>query len=271
VLKPRKSPPSPAVSEYLTRKQLIDDRITGAGWTIVPQQKFDPEKPLTAYDRCAVEEYPTANGPADYALCLNGHIAGIVEAKKLTLGPQNVLIQAERYSKGATQNSFQFRGFHVPFLYATNGEVIWHHDIRHELNRSRQIFGFHTPEALLEALTRNFEEGLATLAAPNDHPRIRPYQQDASAGIEKALAERKRQMLVAMATGTGKTFTLVNEIYRLMKSGGRQTGPLSRRPARPCCASRKSVRLIRSRARFKIQPDLRGLSPAVPYRRSRRR
>lgn len=220
MLKPRKSPPSPAVSEHLTRKQLIDHRITGAGWTIVPQQEFDPGKPLTAYNRCAIEEYPTANGPADYALCLNGHIVGIVEAKKLTLGPQNVLIQAERYSKGVTDNSFHFRGFHVPFLYATNGEVIWHHDVRHELNRSRQIFGFHTPEALLEALTRNFEEGLATLAAaPNDHSRIRPYQQEASAGIEKALAERKRHMLVAMATGTGKTFTLVNEIYRLMKSG----------------------------------------------------
>jgi type I restriction enzyme R subunit len=33
------------------------------------------------------------------------------------------------------------------------------------------------------------------------------------------LASRKRQMLVAMATGTGKTFTVVNEVYRLMKSG----------------------------------------------------
>ena len=54
---------------------------------------------------------------------------------------------------------------------------------------------------------------------PHDHPRLRPYQIEANAAIEKAIAERKRQMLVAMATGTGKTFTLVNQIYRLMKSG----------------------------------------------------
>ena len=54
---------------------------------------------------------------------------------------------------------------------------------------------------------------------PNQHPWLRPYQIDANAAIEEAIAERKRQMLVAMATGTGKTFTLVNEIYRLMKSG----------------------------------------------------
>ncbi len=54
---------------------------------------------------------------------------------------------------------------------------------------------------------------------PNDHPRLRPYQIEANDAIEKAIADRKRLMLVAMATGTGKTFTLVNEVYRQMKSG----------------------------------------------------
>ena len=211
---------SPAVSEHLTRKNLIDIRLTDSGWQILPQHKFDAAKPLVSYNRCAIEEYPTSNGPADYALSVNGHTIGVVEAKKLTLGPQNVLLQAERYSKGLPDNSFRFRGFRVPFLYSTNGEVIWHHDIRHELNRSRQISGFHTPEALLEALARNTEDDIAKLlATPNDHPKIRPYQQEASAGMDKAIAERKRHMLVAMATGTGKTFTLVNEIYRLIKSG----------------------------------------------------
>ena len=53
----------------------------------------------------------------------------------------------------------------------------------------------------------------------NEHTWLRPYQIDANAAIEQAIADRKRQMLVAMATGTGKTFTLVNEAYRLMKSG----------------------------------------------------
>src|SRR5256884_6242867 len=54
---------------------------------------------------------------------------------------------------------------------------------------------------------------------PNRHPRLRPYQLDANTAIEEAITKRKRQMLVAMATGTGKTFTLVNEVYRLLKSG----------------------------------------------------
>jgi hypothetical protein len=104
--------------------------------------------------------------------------------------------KAERYSKGVTESPFNFRGFHVPFLYSTDGEVIWHHDIRHQLNRSRQVSGFHTPEALVESLTRDFEDNCATLlATANDHPRIRPYLQEASTGIEKAIAERFKDVV----------------------------------------------------------------------------
>ena len=54
---------------------------------------------------------------------------------------------------------------------------------------------------------------------PNDNEKTRPYQREANEAIEKAIADRKRRMLVAMATGTGKTYVMVNETYRLMKSG----------------------------------------------------
>jgi len=47
---------------------------------------------------------------------------------------------------------------------------------------------------------------------------MRPYQCEACDAIGLAIANRKLEMLVAMATGTGKTFTVVNLIYRLMKS-----------------------------------------------------
>jgi type I site-specific restriction endonuclease len=73
-------------------------------------------------------------GPADYALCMGGRIVGIVEAKKLTLGPQNVPSQAERYSKGIHEPTLQSGDFGVPFLYSTNGEVIWYHDVRNQLS-----------------------------------------------------------------------------------------------------------------------------------------
>src|SRR5688572_3338552 len=84
-------------SERRTRRARIDPRLRACGWQIVP---FDRQKPLSAYDHSAIEEYPTANGPADYALVVDGQLLGVVEAKKVTLGPQNVLTQAERYSKG---------------------------------------------------------------------------------------------------------------------------------------------------------------------------
>ncbi|HEV8715064.1 MAG TPA: DEAD/DEAH box helicase family protein [Candidatus Binatia bacterium] len=211
---------SPQFSEKLTRKELIDRRLTDAGWRIILETDFDASKPLHAYDRCAIQEYPTDHGPADYALCAGGKVLAVVEAKKLTLGPQNVLSQAERYAKGLAGKPFNFRGYGVPFLYASNGEVIWHHDVRHELNRSRQIAHFHTPDALAELLARHFDALCHKLAqTPNDHALIRPYQQEANAAIEEPIEGRKRQMLVAMATGTGKTFTLVNQIYRLMKAG----------------------------------------------------
>jgi type I restriction enzyme R subunit len=137
----------------------------------------------------------------------------------VTLGPQGVLTQAERYSKGISQVPRYQGEFGVPFLYSTNGEVIWFHDVRNELNRSRPVAGFHTPGALDEMLTRDLDTEMGALAAIPQSLRMRPYQIEANTAIEQAIRDRKRKMLVAMATGTGKTLTMVNEIYRLMKSG----------------------------------------------------
>ena len=90
--------PQPSLeNERKTRKKRIDPRLKQWGWDIVP---FNPSKPLSGYRHHAIEEFPTANGPADYALVVDGKLLGVVEAKKVTLGPQNVLTQAERYSKG---------------------------------------------------------------------------------------------------------------------------------------------------------------------------
>jgi len=207
--------PAPARSEWATRKYLVDNALRAAGWRVTPYV----ERALSGFDRCAVEEFPTANGPADYVLVLGGRVVGVVEAKKLSLGPQNVLSQAERYSRGVRQDWATWGDYGVPFLYSTNGEVIWHHDVRDEQNRSRQVSHFHTPEALRERLCQDDSGMLRLQAMPQGNARVRPYQVDASAAIEQAFAGRKRHMLLAMATGTGKTFTIVNEIYRLMKSG----------------------------------------------------
>ncbi len=235
-------------SEWATRKLRIDAALNAAGWTIVP---FSPTLPLASLTKHAVEEFPTANGPADYVLFLNGALVGVIEAKKLSLGPQNALVQAERYSRGLEVDTYEFRGHHAPFLYATNGEVIWFHDIRHELERSRSIVAFHTPAALQERLTRDFDQdGHSLLHLPNNHPRLRPYQIEANAATEAAIIDRKRQMLVAMATGTGKTFTTVNQIYRLMKTG------VARRVLFLVDRRALSAQAVRAFASFEPEPGL---------------
>ena len=96
-------------SERRTRRLRIDPRLDGAGWKL-PKGGVTPLR-----EPYRTEEYETTNGPADYALWLDGHVLGVVEAKKLTLGPQNVLTQAERYSRGLIRRArFNFDGFGVP-------------------------------------------------------------------------------------------------------------------------------------------------------------
>ena len=245
---PGRKTASPANSEWLTRRTLIDPQLAAAGWKVVP---FDSGKPLSELDCSGIVEYPTDNGPADYALCVGGRILGIVEAKKLSLGPQNVLTQAERYSRGASSNPLRFGSYHVPFLYSTNGEAIWHHDIRHEFNRSRPIAAFHSPAALQEKLQSDFGAACRALQAlPNSHGRLRDYQIECNGEIEKAIDQRKRHMLVAMATGTGKTFTMVNEVYRLMKSG------VARRILFLVDRRALAAQAVRSFASFEPEPGL---------------
>jgi type I site-specific restriction endonuclease len=121
-------------SERLTRKRLIDPELESCGWAVIP---FDSMPSAHKRGCDAIAEYPTDNGPADYALAVNGMVLGIVEAKKLTLGPQGVLSQAERYARGLPAGPFDFRGLRAPFLYSTNGEIIWFHDVRNPFSRSR--------------------------------------------------------------------------------------------------------------------------------------
>ena len=66
---------STAHSEWLTRKRLIDQKVKAAGWRVMPYEEW---KPLSEYDRCAIEEYPTDTGPVEGALrlgCIFNHIS----------------------------------------------------------------------------------------------------------------------------------------------------------------------------------------------------
>jgi len=203
------------LSEAETRKQLIDKKLEAVGY-----KKYDKKDIPSFEGDYYIPEYPTLTGPADYLLVSDGVPLAIVEAKKLSVGPQNVLIQAQRYARGIEGTNYDFNGYHIPFIYSTNGEIIWFQDLTIPHSRSRKLSSFHNSNALKELLQSNREDAIQWFSDnPNDHGRLRYYQKDATIAIEKALSENKRQMMIAMATGTGKTFTIISEAYRLMKSG----------------------------------------------------
>jgi len=202
-------------NEERTRKELIDKLLVQSGWSpIVPYK--DGEQ----YKRASVEEYPTSSGPADYIMFNNARAVGAVEGKKVAVAPQNVLQQAQRYARTIQDTQFKLGEYKLPFIYSTNGKVVWFQDLRHPLNRSREVAKIHTPEAIEEILSKEDEAAKAWLQNnPIDNESLRSYQKEAVQAIEQAIIKRKRNMLLAMATGTGKTYTMANLIYRLMKSG----------------------------------------------------
>ncbi len=206
-------------SEWITRKTRIDAQLRELDpkWNIIPYNEGMDISGLTHH---AVEEYPTENGPADYALFVKGKLLGILEAKKVAIDPQNVLEQAKRYSMGAAKTVGAWGKYKVPFLYSSNGTQIWFADVRDENYYAREILKYHTPDAMAEMFAResgNYRKWF--IDTPNNIDRLRPYQKDAIKATEQALCNNNRKMMLAMATGTGKTFTTVSLIYRLIKSG----------------------------------------------------
>lgn len=204
-----------SINEQTTRRRLIDVALRHAGWDpIIP---YDEQTPRAVV---VMTEYPTAEGPADYVLFHNGEPLAVVEAKRRGTSSQNVLGQALRYASGLADSPFNFHGYGVPFAYSSDGDTIWFQDLRDARSRSRQVRKFHTPNALREMLQRDTVPSIKRLlTVPVDHPLLRPYQREAIESIEQALAQGRRKLLVAMATGTGKTLTAIALLYRLMESG----------------------------------------------------
>src|SRR5205085_3605097 len=142
--------------------------------------------------------------------------------------------QAERYSVGLIgQSDFSFAGgpwreHKVPFVFAANGRSylkqietesgIWFRDTRRAANHRRALADWLTPEGLLGLIEIDQDAATDALKAlPFDFGfPLRDYQQNAIEAVEKALEAERRTMLLAMATGTGKTKLAIAMLYRLL-------------------------------------------------------
>ena len=219
------------LDEAATR-DLIDQQLRDWGWEAdsVELRHAKGARPVKGR-RLAIAEWPTASGPADYALFIDLDCVGIVEAKRYRKNVSAAIDQAERYAKDIQYDNLPEEwegGYRVPFVFATNGRPylkqietesgIWFRDVRLPTNRRRALVEWPTPEGLkarLETDRKAAEEALKS--KPFDFGfQLRPYQKTAIEKVEEALSKDQREMLVAMATGTGKTKLAIAMLYRLL-------------------------------------------------------
>lgn len=205
--------------EAQTRK-VIDEKLTSAGWEIQDAKALNFKAGAFGVHGIAVREYPTATGPADYMLFIDGRACGIVEAKREGASLVQVDEQSIRYARSELAHTERWVADSepLPFIYeATNIEIRFR-DERDPKPRCRQLFHFHLPETLKDWL----EQGDSLRARLQNLPELnteglRDCQIEAITGIEKSLKQADPRMLLQMATGSGKTFTAVTEVYRLAK------------------------------------------------------
>jgi len=227
------------LDESATRR-LIDEQLRLAGWIVDSEnlryaKGSRPEKGKNK----AIAEWPTATGPADYVLFVGLTPMAPVEAKRKNRDVSAALQQAKRYSRGFmpseesvlhARNWGSENEFRLPFGFSANGRPylrqlathsgIWFCDLRRPDNLSGPLQGWYTPEGLVALLKRDEDASYRMLANESfDYGFVvRYYQQLAILAAEGAIAKGAQAILLAMATGTGKTKTCVALIYRLLKT-----------------------------------------------------
>lgn len=234
------------LSEAETR-YLIDEQLRKYGWeadtnNIRYSKGTRPQKSKNF----AIAEWPTdskvsKNGYADYALFVGLQLVGIVEAKKANIDIPSVIdYQCKDYAQliKPEHNEYvikQWGSYKVPFVFATNGRKylkqietksgIWFLDLRNNSNAPKALQGWISPQGIMELLEKDISSANATLQnTPFDLLRdpdglnLREYQIRAIEAAEKAVIDGKQTVLLSMATGTGKTRTILGMIYRFIKS-----------------------------------------------------
>jgi type I restriction enzyme R subunit len=221
-------------------RQRIDEMLSKAGWVVQDYKSAN----IRAGRGVVLRNFPLTRGHgfADYLLYIDGKAAGVIEAKKEGVPLTGVEIQAVKYSEGLPLN-LPAHARPLPFLYQSTGiETRFTNGLDPE-PRSRGVFAFHRPETFIEWLDQTVsaeepaQEGLAAYRGPQYRKantlrgrllQLPPLKTEglwlaqitAITNLEKSLAQDRPRALIQMATGSGKTFTAINFIYRLIKFAG---------------------------------------------------
>jgi type I restriction enzyme R subunit len=197
-------------------RDRIDAQLRAAGWAVQDKSAIN----FHEGEGQAIREYTTDCGPADYVLFVDNKPVGVIEAKKEALGQNITVVEEQTAEYGAAKLKWvQNTGLPLPFLYEATGVLTRFTDQRDPKPRSREVFSFHRPETLRDWLTaekslrRRLHDDMPAL----DPTGLRDCQIGAITNLEASLAKAKPRALVQMATGSGKTFTAITSVYRLLK------------------------------------------------------
>lgn len=234
-------------SEAETR-YLIDAELRKVGWeadseNLSYSKGARPKKGHTM----AIAEWPTKNptgknGRVDYALFVDLQMVAVIEAKAVHKDIPSVIdYQCKEYAQNIRGEDEKYKvgswgKYQVPFAFATNGRPylsqyetksgIWFIDFRKPSNAPKALHGWISPQGIMELLQKDIESGNRNLKATSydvlrdkDGLNLREYQIKAVQAAENAIINGRQNILLAMATGTGKTRTVLGMIYRFLKSG----------------------------------------------------
>lgn len=190
----------------------IDRKLNDSGWIVQEKSKID----WSASRGIAVKEYLTDVGPADYVLFVDKKPIGIIEAKKDEEGHRLNVVE-EQSSRYATSKLKYLNNDRLPFVYESTGELTRFTDFRDPKPRSKPVFSFYRPETFEEYLKKKpLRERLLNLPELRTDG-LRDCQITAISNLEKSFKDNLPRALVQMATGSGKTYTAITFIYRLLK------------------------------------------------------
>lgn len=199
--------------EQIARDE-IDRQLKAAGWDIQDKKSIN----LHSAFGVAVREFQTDIGPADYALFVDGKAVGVIEAKAEEHGQNITTVENQSSGYASAKLKWVNNKEPLPFVYESTGTVTRFTNGRDPKPRSREVFTFHKPETLGQ--WANAPASLRTLVRQLpalDPTGLRDCQISAITELEKSLARDKPRALIQMATGSGKTFTAITQVYRLLK------------------------------------------------------
>ncbi|CAM3277140.1 type I restriction-modification system endonuclease [Megasphaera elsdenii] len=221
------------LTEAQTR-EIIDQQLRDAGWEADTPTLNNWTKgtlPQKGHNMAIAEwKLPHRRERADYVLFIGERAVGIVEAKRYgETVATSALGQAYDYYK-YLKNSEKYQMENVAFLFGANGRPylsqmksqsgIWFRDMRNQNHPDGPLESWLTPDDIkMKEMARPEEDADSALQKDDYYPDFagRYYQKLAIQKIEEAIGKHKNRILLAMATGTGKTRTAIALMYRLIK------------------------------------------------------